>query len=74
MRDIKSNYQQMLDNLVGTYDDKKEWIHVKMIDFAHTFNNNELPDTQASGLDTNYLQAIDSLVKIFEDLLKLCET
>lgn len=74
MRDIKSNYQLMLDNLVGSYDEKKEWIHVKMIDFAHTFNNSELSEKQVTGLDANYLQAIDCLVKIFEALLKTCET
>lgn len=74
MRNIKSNYQLMLDNLVGSYDEKKEWIHVKMIDFAHTFSNSELSEKQVTGLDANYLQAIDSLVKIFEALLKSCET
>lgn len=70
---MKCDYQQMLDNLVGAYDDNKEWIHVKMIDFAHTFTNSELSDGQAAGLDMNYLKGIDNLVKIFEELLKKCE-
>lgn len=73
MRSIKYNYQQMLDSLVGTYDENKEWVHVKMIDFAHTFASSELPDGQAAGLDANYLEGIESLVRIFEDFLKVCE-
>lgn len=70
---MKYNYQQMLDNLVGTYDEKKEWVHVKMIDFAHTFTNKELSEEQSPGLDLNYLKGIDNLVKIFEEFLKKCE-
>lgn len=70
---MKNNYQEMLDNLVGTYDGKKEWIHVKMIDFAHTFSNSEISDGQAIGLDLNYLNGIEHLVAIFEELLKMCE-
>jgi Inositol polyphosphate kinase len=72
---MKNNYQQMLDNLVGTYDEKKEWVHVKIIDFAHTFTNTELSEgQQTSGLDLNYLNGIDHLVEIFEDLLKVCDS
>lgn len=71
MKKIKNNYQEMLDSMVGTYDGKKEWVHVKMIDFAHTFNTNELP--QATGIDANYLEGIENLVSIFEDLLKTCD-
>jgi len=74
MRNMKYNYQQMLDNLVGTYDEKMEWVHVKMIDFAHTFTNSELAEGQAPGLDLNYLKGIDNLVRIFENFLKKCET
>lgn len=70
---MKYNYQQMLDNLVGTYDEKKEWVQVKMIDFAHTFANSELSDGQTAGLDLNYLKGIDNLVKIFEEFLQKCE-
>lgn len=73
MRNIKSGYQQMLDNLVGLVDEKKEWVQVKMIDFAHTFTCSELSDENATGLDLNYLQGIDNLVKIFETILKMCE-
>lgn len=70
---MKHNYQQMLDNLVGAYDGMKEWVHVKMIDFAHTFSSSELPDSQAAGLDLNYLDGIEHLCSIFEEFLKMCE-
>lgn len=73
MRKMKDNYAIMLDNLVGTYDSSKEWVHVKMIDFAHTFNNSELVDGQVAGLDKNYLDGIEHLVEIFEEFLKMCD-
>lgn len=73
MRCIKSNYQQMLDSMVGIYDEKKEWIQVKMIDFAHVFTNSEFPDGQAPGIDINYVNGIEHLVEIFEEFLKQCE-
>lgn len=63
----------MLDNLVGAYDTNKDWVHVKMIDFAHTFNNTEMLDGQPATLDRNYLDAIEHLVEIFEEFLKMCE-
>lgn len=73
MKNIKNSYQQMLDSMVGIYDEKKEWIQVKMIDFAHAFNNSELSDGQATGVDHNYINAIEHLVQIFEEFLKQCE-
>jgi inositol-polyphosphate multikinase len=73
MRNIKDNYQQMLDSMVGSYDEKKEWIQVKMIDFAHTFTTSEFPDGQAAGVDLNYLDGIEHLVEIFEEFLKQCD-
>jgi len=73
MKKIKDNYALMLDNLVGVYDSNKEWVHVKMIDFAHTFNNSELSDGQAATIDKNYLDGIEHLVEIFEEFLKQCD-
>ena len=73
MRSIKSDYQQMLDSMVGIYDEKKEWIQVKMIDFAHIFANSELHDGQAACVDLNYVGGIEHLVEIFEEFLKHCE-
>ncbi|KAL7052624.1 hypothetical protein ACKWTF_004943 [Chironomus riparius] len=72
MQKMKDNYTLMLDNLVGVYDSNKEWVHVKMIDFAHTFNNNEISDGQAT-VDKNYLDGIEHLVEMFEELLKQCD-
>ncbi|XP_052899685.1 inositol polyphosphate multikinase-like [Anopheles moucheti] len=66
---MKENYTFMLDNLVGSYEDKI-WAKARMIDFAHTF---PLPPTEPPAVDRNYLEGIDSLVKLFEDLLKDCE-
>ena len=69
---MQNNYVMMLDNLSGAYDNTKEWIHVKMIDFAHTFATNE-QELQTQSLDHNYLEGIENLVKLFEGFLKECE-
>uniref|UniRef100_A0A4Y0BJG1 Kinase n=1 Tax=Anopheles funestus TaxID=62324 RepID=A0A4Y0BJG1_ANOFN len=66
---MKENYTFMLDNLVGSYEDKI-WAKARMIDFAHTF---PLQPTEQPAVDRNYLEGIDNLVKLFEDLLKDCE-
>lgn len=41
-----------------------EWIHVKMIDFAHTFLNED------GTADLNYIEGVNHLVEIFERLLQ----
>uniref|UniRef100_A0A182WD30 Kinase n=1 Tax=Anopheles minimus TaxID=112268 RepID=A0A182WD30_9DIPT len=69
IKTIKENYTFMLDNLVGSYEEKI-WAKARMIDFAHTF---PLMPTEPPGVDRNYLEGIDNLVKLFEDLLKDCE-
>uniref|UniRef100_A0A182MAS9 Kinase n=1 Tax=Anopheles culicifacies TaxID=139723 RepID=A0A182MAS9_9DIPT len=66
---MKENYTFMLDNLVGSYEDKV-WAKARMIDFAHTF---PVQPSDPSGVDCNYLEGINNLVKLFEDLLKDCE-
>ncbi|XP_053670734.1 inositol polyphosphate multikinase-like [Anopheles nili] len=66
---MKENYTFMLDNLVGSYEEKI-WAKARMIDFAHTF---PLPSSEPPSVDRNYLEGIDNLVKLFEDLLKECE-
>jgi 1D-myo-inositol-tetrakisphosphate 5-kinase/inositol-polyphosphate multikinase len=73
MKQILDNYNLMLDNLIGIYDSNKEWIHVKMIDFAHTYRNDELLETQRELVDRNYLEALENLIKIFEEFLKECD-
>uniref|UniRef100_A0A182P1F1 Kinase n=1 Tax=Anopheles epiroticus TaxID=199890 RepID=A0A182P1F1_9DIPT len=66
---MKENYTFMLDNLVGSYEEKI-WAKARMIDFAHTF---PLSPTEQPSVDRNYLEGIDNLVKLFEGLLKDCE-
>lgn len=56
----------------ASFGNNHEWVQVKMIDFAHTFTNAEIPES-CSKLDQNYLKGIESLVKIFEDILKSCD-
>ena len=55
----------MVDNRQGV--DNKEWAFIKMIDFAHVF------PAETRTIDTNYLMGIESLIKIFEELLRECD-
>ncbi|XP_062558675.1 inositol polyphosphate multikinase [Armigeres subalbatus] len=66
MKAMRENYVFMRDNLVGSYENKI-WASARMIDFAHAF------PAEDSNIDSNYLQGIESLVKIFEEFLKECE-
>jgi hypothetical protein len=63
---MKENYTFQLNDLKSADkpSGKEEWVQVKMIDFAHAFPsvNDEL--------DTNYLEGIENLVKLFESLLE----
>ncbi|XP_058118256.1 inositol polyphosphate multikinase-like [Anopheles ziemanni] len=71
IKTMKENYTFMLDNLVGSYEEKV-WAKARMIDFAHTFpvqGTEEKPT-----IDRNYLEGIDNIVKLFEGFLKDCET
>lgn len=68
MKAMRENYVFMRDNLVGSYE-SKVWASARMIDFAHAF-----PAEEPGTIDTNYLQGIESLVRIFEEFLKECET
>ncbi|CAG9858100.1 unnamed protein product [Phyllotreta striolata] len=58
----KQNYLHLLDELC---DERKSshWAVVKMIDFAHVF------PAENSDVDENYLAGIESLVRVFEELL-----
>lgn len=67
MKAMRENYVFMRDNLVGSYENKV-WASARMIDFAHAF-----PAEEPGTIDTNYLQGIESLVRIFEEFLKECE-
>lgn len=65
MQKIRSANDVQLDSFVTCAENSSaEWIHVKMIDFAHIFpNQDNLPDT-------NYIEGVDHLVGIFEELLQ----
>lgn len=66
LQSMKENYTFQLNDLKSADKplSKEEWVQVKMIDFAHPFPsvNDEL--------DTNYLEGIENLVKLFESLLE----
>lgn len=67
LKDIRKDYTFLLDNLIGGYNDNKEWAYVKMIDFAHVFT------AEDESIDKNYLFGIENLVKIFEEFLQECD-
>lgn len=67
MKHIRRNYSFLLDNLIDSYNEKKEWAFVKMIDFAHVF------PAEDNSIDKNYLFGIENLIKILEEFLKDCE-
>ncbi|XP_022900442.2 inositol polyphosphate multikinase [Onthophagus taurus] len=60
LQSMKNDYNAILDELVS---DKKHkmWVSVKIIDFTHVFPNNEI--------DTNFLEGLNNLIKVFEDFL-----
>ncbi|KAF5296531.1 hypothetical protein FQR65_LT01521 [Abscondita terminalis] len=62
LQKIRKDYKDMLRNLVDD-NGNDTWATVKMIDFAHVYpqDHNEV--------DKNYLEGIESLVKLFEDIL-----
>ncbi|XP_069682869.1 inositol polyphosphate multikinase isoform X1 [Periplaneta americana] len=66
LQSMKDNYTFQLDDLKSADKPlgKEEWVQVKMIDFAHAFPsvNDEI--------DTNYLEGIENLVKLFESLME----
>jgi len=66
LQSMKENYTFQLNDLKSADKpvSKEDWVQVKMIDFAHAFPsvNDEL--------DTNYLEGIENLVKLFESLLE----
>jgi hypothetical protein len=66
LQSMKESYTFHLNDLKSADKplSKEEWVQVKMIDFAHVFPsvNDEL--------DTNYLEGLENLVKLFESLLE----
>ncbi|XP_063243218.1 uncharacterized protein LOC134542688 [Bacillus rossius redtenbacheri] len=66
LRSMKENYRFELDDLMGGRrpGGDEAWVTVRMIDFAHAF------PTTADEVDSNYLEGIENLVKMFESLFE----
>lgn len=66
LQSMKKNYMFQLNDLKSADKplSREEWVQVKMIDFAHAF-----PSLNGD-LDTNYLEGIENLVKLFESLVE----
>ncbi|XP_015513145.1 inositol polyphosphate multikinase [Neodiprion lecontei] len=60
---MKEDYANLLDELTTTPEEKQNWVRVNMIDFAHVF------PAENDGLDTNYLEGIQNLIKLLESFL-----
>lgn len=71
LKSIRENYTFMLDNLIGGFK-SAEWVHVRMIDFAHVFES-ETPASTSDAPDGNYLFGIESAVRLFEEFLRDCQ-
>ncbi|XP_050347566.1 inositol polyphosphate multikinase [Nymphalis io] len=63
---IKMNYRALLDQLSSDSPTPNPWGTVKIIDFVHAFFNDE----EEAEVDTNFRDGINSLVEIFESLLR----
>nr|CAD7591023.1 unnamed protein product [Timema genevievae] len=66
LQSMKDNYKSELDDLVSEEKpgDRELWAKVKMIDFAHTFSSVD------DEVDTNYLEGLESLIKLLESLFQ----
>ncbi|CAG5095014.1 Similar to IPMK: Inositol polyphosphate multikinase (Homo sapiens) [Cotesia congregata] len=61
MIEMKDDYADLLDQLTNKL--HRNWVRVKMIDFTHVF------PTEVHEVDRNYLQGLETLIKIFESFL-----
>lgn len=64
MKQIKEDYATLLADLNTTSAQKERWVRVNMIDFSHVF-----PAPDNTEVDKNYLQGIESFVKLLESFL-----
>lgn len=71
LKAIRENYAFMLDNLIGGFK-STDWVHVKMIDFAHVFEAEPAASAAGTQPDANYLFGIESAVRLFEEFLRDC--
>ncbi|XP_033226999.1 inositol polyphosphate multikinase isoform X2 [Belonocnema kinseyi] len=61
--EIKEDYAAILAELCGNSEEQQNWVRVNMIDFTHVF------PAEDDELDTNYLEGIENLIKLFETFL-----
>lgn len=62
--EMKEDYAVLLEELTGKSRERQNWVRANMIDFTHVF------EAEDDGLDTNYLEGIENLVKILETFLE----
>ncbi|GJQ72284.1 Ipk2 [Trypoxylus dichotomus] len=62
LQSLKTDYMDILDQLVNSKNTQM-WATVKIIDFAHVF------PAENCDQDTNFLEGVENLVKIFESFL-----
>lgn len=62
--EIKEDYAALLEKLTGKSKQGLNWVRVNMIDFTHVF------EAEDDSLDYNYLQGIESFIKILENFLE----
>ncbi|CAK9813587.1 Inositol polyphosphate multikinase [Anthophora plagiata] len=61
---VKEDYDDLLNELTSSSEEKENWVRINMIDFTHVF-----PAEEHDTLDRNYLEGIENLVKLVEMFL-----
>ncbi|KAK1129029.1 hypothetical protein K0M31_020162 [Melipona bicolor] len=60
----EEDYDDLLNELTGSTEEKQNWVRINMIDFTHVF-----PAEDQNTLDLNYLKGIENLIKLLEMFL-----
>ncbi|XP_017882576.1 inositol polyphosphate multikinase [Ceratina calcarata] len=66
---MKEDYDDLLNELTSTSEEKQNWVRINMIDFTHVF-----PAEDRNALDLNYLEGIENLIKLVEMFLVTKDT
>ncbi|XP_003701339.1 inositol phosphate kinase 2 isoform X1 [Megachile rotundata] len=61
---MKEDYDDLLNELTSSSEEKQNWVRINMIDFTHVF-----PPEDPTALDLNYLEGIENLIKLVEMFL-----
>lgn len=61
---MKEDYDDLLNELTSSTEEKQNWVRINMIDFTHVF-----PAEDQNTLDLNYLEGIENLIKLVEMFL-----